>query len=171
LHHQTYEKGVVKGIPGSILIAALLAAAAAAQAPRLTPLDESLYRSITASGRGSVVLVDFWATWCVPCRAEMPALVKLAARHRGQGLKLVTISCDEPEQEAGALAFLRQHGAPPPVYIKRVKDDDRFINSIDPKWSGALPGLFVYDRQGRMVKSFIGETDMAALETALRKLL
>jgi thiol-disulfide isomerase/thioredoxin len=156
----------VKGI----LIAALLAAAAA-QAQRMTPLDESVYRSVTASGRGSVVLVDFWATWCVPCRAEMPALVKLAAQHRAQGLKLVTISCDEPEQEAGALAFLRQHAAPPPVYIKRVKDDDRFINSIDPKWSGALPGLFVYDRQGRMVKSFIGETDMAALEAALRKLL
>jgi thiol-disulfide isomerase/thioredoxin len=162
----------VKGTLGRTVTAALVAAAASvAQAPRLTPLDESVYRSMLASGRGSVMLVDFWATWCVPCRAEMPALVKLAARHRAQGLKLVTISCDEPEQEAGALEFVRRQAAPPPAYIKRVRDDDRFINSIDPKWSGALPGLFLYDRQGRMVKSFIGETDMAALEAALRKLL
>jgi hypothetical protein len=60
---------------------------------------------------------------------------------------------------------------PPPAYIKRVKNDDKFIESVDAQWSGALPALFLYDRQGRKVKSYIGETDMAALEAAIRKLL
>jgi hypothetical protein len=60
---------------------------------------------------------------------------------------------------------------PQPAYIKRAKNDEKFIDSVDPKWSGALPGLFVYDRQGRLVKSFFGETGMTALDTVLKKLL
>ena len=58
-----------------------------------------------------------------------------------------------------------------PVYRKQADDDDHFINAIDPKWSGALPALFLYDRNGHKVRSFVGETDMAALERAIHKLL
>jgi hypothetical protein len=57
-----------------------------------------------------------------------------------------------------------------PRYIRRAVDDDQFINAIDPKWSGALPALFLFDRSGRQLKSFIGETDITLLEAALRKL-
>lgn len=55
-----------------------------------------------------------------------------------------------------------------PRYIRQTADDDHFINSIDSKWSGALPALFLFDRNGRRVKSFIGETDMPQLEAALK---
>ncbi len=137
----------------------------------LAPLDETAYRRLIAANRGNVVVVDFWATWCIPCREEMPQLVRLEARYRARGLKLLTVSCDEPDQQAGALDFIRKNGVPRPAYIKRAADDEKFINAIDPKWSGALPGIFVYDRQGRLVKSFIGETEMAALEAVLKKLL
>jgi thiol-disulfide isomerase/thioredoxin len=156
-----------------VRLAALLSGAAAllASQARLTPLDESAYRGLVASSKGQVVIADFWATWCIPCRAEMPQLVSLEARYRARGVKLITVSCDEPDQEAGAFNFLRKHGVPQPGYIKRAANDEKFIDSVDPKWSGALPGLFVYDRQGRLVKSFIGETDMATLEAVLKKLL
>jgi thiol-disulfide isomerase/thioredoxin len=150
----------------------LLAASAlplAAQQP-LTPLDEAGYRKTVAAAKGKVVLVDFWATWCVPCREEMPKLVALANKYKGK-LELITVSADEPDQAKGAAAFIAKQGAPLPAYIKRVKDEDRFMKSLDPQWSGALPALFLYDRQGRQAKSFIGETDMPALEAALRKLL
>jgi hypothetical protein len=58
-----------------------------------------------------------------------------------------------------------------PAYIEQAADDDRFIDAIDPKWGGALPALFLYDRAGHKVRSFIGETDMATLERAVLKLL
>jgi thiol-disulfide isomerase/thioredoxin len=138
---------------------------------RFVPVDEEGFRQLVASARGQVLLVDFWATWCSPCRAELPQLVRLEAKYRGRGLKLATVSCDEPEQEAGAVKFLAGLRVTPPAYIKRAKNDDRFIDSVDPNWSGALPALFLYDRRGRKVKSFIGETDMAALEAQIRKLL
>jgi thiol-disulfide isomerase/thioredoxin len=136
-----------------------------------SPLDEAAFQQVLQAHKGKVVLFDFWATWCEPCRVELPLLVRLEAKYRSRGLKLITISCDEPEQEAEAAKFLQQHQVPPPAYIKRVKNDDKFIESVDAQWSGALPALFLYDRQGRKVKSYIGETDMAALEAAIRKLL
>lgn len=154
-----------------VLLLGAALAAALAQPAGLIPLDEAGFQKLIASGKGRVLLVDFWATYCVPCRAEMPQLVALEGRYRSRGLKLIAISADEPEQEAGALEFLRKQRAPLPGYIKRPRDDDQFINAIDPKWSGQLPALFLYDRQGAKVKSFFGETDLAALEAALRKLL
>ena len=157
-------------IPLLLLCAAAAFFPAAAQ-DKLVPLDEAVYRKLLADNKGKVLLVDFWATWCEPCRKELPELVRLEARLRVRGLKLVTVSADEPEEEKNALAFLKKHAVPMPAYIKRAADDDKFINFVHAQWSGALPALFVYDRQGRKVKTFIGETDMKDLEAALAKTL
>lgn len=138
---------------------------------RLIPLDESGFRQMVASHRGKILLVDFWATWCAPCREELPQLSALQAAKKRQGLDLVTISCDEPEQESAAAQFVIQQRALPPYYIRRAKSDDAFINAIDPKWSGALPALFVFDRKGDQVRSFIGETDIKQLAAYVDGLL
>jgi thiol-disulfide isomerase/thioredoxin len=155
----------------ALLLLFLLPAPLLPAAGALIPVDEDGYRNVLAGQRHKVVLVDFWATWCEPCREEMPALVALAKKYRGRGVVLVTVSADEPEQEAAAGEFLARTGAPAPAYIKRANSDEDFINSVDRAWSGALPSLFLYDRQGRKAASFTGETEIAQIETALRKLL
>ena len=156
----------------ALALAALLAVSAtAAPAPDLLPLDEAGFRKTLAGHRGKVVLFDFWATWCEPCREEMPVLAAIEKQLRSRGFVLVTVSADEPEQEAAAAAFLKLHGLRAPLYIKRATNDEDFINFIDRKWSGALPALFLYDREGRRAASFIGETDRAEIEAAVRKLL
>jgi len=156
------------------LLPALLAAAALA-APlagaELKPLDQAGYARLVAAAKGKVVLVNFWATYCAPCRKEMPQLVALEARWRARGFQLLIISADEPEQAAAARQFLDGIKAPASSYIKRADDDDKFINAIDPQWSGALPATFLYDRQGRKVRSFFGELDLQALSAAVGKLL
>jgi thiol-disulfide isomerase/thioredoxin len=123
------------------------------------------------SHRGKVVLVDVWATWCDPCREELPKLVALAKKLDRQKFQLVTISADEPEQEAAVVAFLDKVGVGSPRYIKHADDDQVFIDSIDKNWSGALPALFLYDASGGRIASFIGESDPADIETAIRKAL
>lgn len=137
----------------------------------LLPLNESGFRQMVASHRSKILLVDFWATWCAPCREELPHLIALHAAKRSKGFDFVTISCDEPEQAAAAAQWVTAQGAPPPHYIRRASNDDAFINSIDPKWSGALPALFVFDRNGRQSRSFIGETGLKQLTAYIDTLL
>jgi thiol-disulfide isomerase/thioredoxin len=137
----------------------------------MTPLDEAAFQKLVESHKGQVVVYDFWATWCLGCRAELPKLIALEAKLRAQGVELVTISADEPEQDAAAEKFVKRFPLRGPLYRKQPKNDEQFINSIDTKWSGALPAVFLYDKTGRKVRSFIGETDMGSLEAAIRKLL
>lgn len=151
-----------------LFLTAFCAAGLAAQ-PRLIPIDAAGYRRLLAENRGQILLVDFWATWCEPCLKELPELVKLHKRLGGR-FRLITISADEVEQESDARKMLAKFGVPGPHYIKRAGDDDAFIRSVNPTWSGALPALFLYDRQGRLVRSFVGETEIGAVEAAILKL-
>lgn len=153
------------------LAVAILSTPFAFAADKLQAVDEAGYQKLVTANRGKVVLVDFWATWCKPCRAEMPELAKLSARLKDKGFQLVTISADEPEKETEAQKFAAQSGITWPAYIRKANDDDKFINSVDPKWSGALPAMILYDKTGKRVKSFIGETPVKDIEAAVSKLL
>jgi thiol-disulfide isomerase/thioredoxin len=151
----------------AILICGVLLSAAAA----LLPLDEIVFNRVIAENKGKVVLFDFWATWCEPCRAELPQLLKLERKWHDRGLVLVTVSADSADQQPAALKFLEHSGVRFPAFVKQVKDDDAFINAVDKKWSGALPALFLYDRSGHRVTSFVGEVEIADIEHAIDRLL
>lgn len=153
--------GVVAGLAAGIDLLA---------AEGLTPIDEAGFRKLVDEHRGRVLLIDFWATWCAPCREEMPKLVALHSRYAKE-MDFFAISCDEPEAAAQAAKFVAANGVPTPRYIRQTSDDDHFINAIDPKWSGALPALFLFDRAGRQIKSFVGESDMRQVEAAVRQSL
>ena len=148
-----------------------MAAALAAQG-KLTPVDQASYPKVIAAHKGKVVLANFWATWCVPCRKEMPQLVHLSRKLAARGFDLVMISADEAEQETAAAKLLRDNRAEGANYLLKTADNDKFYPAVDAKWSsGELPALFLYDRSGKKVRSFFGETSIADLEAAITKLL
>ena len=153
------------------LMAGIILLSGAVVAAELKPVDEAGYAKLVAAAKGKVLLVNFWATYCVPCRKEMPQLVALETKLRPQGFQLVTISADEPEQVKDATAFLDKAKVAAPVYLRKAKDDDKFVAAIDAKWSGALPASFLYDKAGKKVQAFFGEVRMAELEAAVKKLL
>lgn len=137
----------------------------------MTTVTEESYSKLVASQKGKVVLVNFWATYCVPCRAEMPALVKLRQKYGPKGFVLMTISADEPEDEGRAMTFLTTVKVPAPHYLRKTANEDSFIRAVDAKWSGALPLSLLYDKTGKKSKVMVGEADLPALEALIQKLL
>lgn len=159
----------------TLALLALFAASALAPyafAADLKPVDEATYQTrVVAPAKGKVVVVNFWATYCVPCRKEMPQLVALAAKYKAKGLEFFTVSADEPEQAKDAAAFVEKTKIPAPAFLRQAKDEDKFTALIDAKWTGALPATILYDRTGKKVRAFFGEVKVADLEAAIQKLL
>jgi thiol-disulfide isomerase/thioredoxin len=153
-----------------VVLAMFLASGLMSAQSKLTPVTETSFPKLLATHKGKIVLVDFWATWCVPCRAEMPQLVKLSDKLRTRGLDFITVSADEPENEPAAFKLLMQNAVGAPFYVKHATDDDKFYDLVDPKWAGVMPGMFIYDRAGKRVRSFIGETPVTDIEAAIQKL-
>jgi thiol-disulfide isomerase/thioredoxin len=93
------------------------------------------------------VLVNVWASWCEPCREEMPELLRYYRDNRARGLRLVLVSADDEEQRADVERLLAAQGFDGPAFIKHG-DEMAFINGLDRHWSGELPSTFVFDGQG-----------------------
>ena len=131
-------------------------AAAAAALPELRPVGAAELRAAIAAPGASAVVVNVWATWCVPCRKEMPDLLRAAAELRGRGVRLVLVSADFDDQAERAREFLGRHGVDFPSYLKTGSDME-FIDALSPGWSGALPATFVYDGGGSLRDFWEGE--------------
>jgi thiol-disulfide isomerase/thioredoxin len=116
------------------------------------------------------VLVNVWATWCDPCRAEMPHLLKFFREHSDEGLRLVLISADDEAERDRALRFLASQGVDFATWMKRG-DDMTFISALDPKWSGALPASFLFDGRGQIHQRWYGEVTHDALKAAWDRLV
>ncbi|MBI3670293.1 MAG: TlpA family protein disulfide reductase, partial [Acidobacteria bacterium] len=112
-----------------------------------------------------------WATWCEPCREEYPLLNDLARKYAPQGLNVVGISLDDDGEITLVRHFLAQHHPVFPNYRKRPGNEEAFINSVNPKWSGAIPATFFYARDGRELGHLVGETPREDYEKAIRALL
>ena len=101
----------------------------------------------------------------------MPALGALEGRLGERGLALVTISVDEPEQRQAAGGFLAEAGIRAPAYIKNAAEDQAFIRSVSAEWSRAVPALFLYDREGRLRRAFVGESKIEDLERSVELMI
>jgi thiol-disulfide isomerase/thioredoxin len=117
-----------------------------------------------------VVLVNVWASWCDPCRAEMPGLLKFFREHNGEGLRLVLVSVDDDTERDKVTGFLASQGVNFTTWMKHG-DDMTFINALDSKWSGALPASFMFDGRGRFQQSWYGEVDHDILKAAWDRLV
>jgi thiol-disulfide isomerase/thioredoxin len=111
--------------------------------------------------RGKVVLVDFWASWCEPCKRELPILNKLAPKLKEKGVEIVTVNIDEKKDNAEQ--FLREHG----VKLNVVYDKDhKIVGEWEPP---KMPTSFVVDRNGviRAVNAGFDSGDEAKIEKQL----
>ncbi|MBK7933096.1 MAG: TlpA family protein disulfide reductase [Acidobacteria bacterium] len=98
---------------------------------------------------GRPLLVNFWATWCDPCREEFPDLVKLDAEYKGK-LDVITISLDDlVEIDRDVPKFLGEVKADMPAYLLKTADEDAAIRLVSKDWAGNLPLTVLIDTEGR----------------------
>ena len=118
------------------------------------------------------LLVNFWATWCDPCRDEFPELVAVDKDYRARGLDFISISLDDPPDINTAVPkFLQQMHATMPTYLLNVSDPEPAIMIVDPTWGGALPATFLYDTEGKVVFKHFGRINTPELRAAIDKLV
>jgi thiol-disulfide isomerase/thioredoxin len=151
----------------------LLAGVGAAQQKRSLPqIDAAGLSKAVAGKKGKVVLVNFWATWCAPCVAEFPDIVRLYQKYHVKGLEVIAVSFDE--KAPMAILFLDKQKAEFLNLIKDPKqDDDEFIKTFykDAGVTPALPMSWVYDHSGKRQYFKMGRFDPAALEKLISDLI
>ncbi len=119
------------------------------------------------------LLVNFWATWCVPCRDEFPDLVRIDEQYRPRGLDFITVSLDDvSELTQNVPLFLRQvRGERIPAYLLNAIDPDAAITAVDNMWRGELPATFLFDARGQLVFKHSGRIKPDELIAAIQKVL
>ena len=134
------------------------------KAPAFTLLDVDGKPVSLKDFEGKVTLINFWATWCVPCRREMPDLVKLYNQHKAEGFEVIAISMDDEETRQDIVPFMTELGMNFIILLTdgKVQKDYQLFG---------LPSTFLLDRAHRIRFSYIGAQPKAVFEAAVTKLL
>lgn len=137
-------------------------------APRFTLRSLQGNRESLESYRGRVVVLNFWATWCAPCRVEMPSFEKLYRRFRSEGVTVLAVSIDK-NNESTIKKFVDKYGLSYPILLDTKGEAERLYPAM------SIPFTFIIDKAGRIVarvdgaKNWESEETFEAMEYLLKK--
>lgn len=150
-------------------VAAFVHAAPAAKsllhkpAPSFTRIDLNGDRVSLQSYRGKVILLSFWATWCIPCRLELPRFIEWQKQYGPVGLQVIAVSMDD--NPSPVRAFVRKLKPDFPVVMGDAKLGTRYGGIL------GLPVTFLIARDGRVFTRLEGEANLPAMESRIKELL
>jgi thiol-disulfide isomerase/thioredoxin len=137
--------------------------------PKVTQIDATALKNLLKPN-GKPLLINFWATWCDPCREEFPDLVKIGADYKDK-IDLITISLDElSEIDNDVPKFLAEMKATTPAYLLKVPDEGEAIAVVSKDWQGGLPFTILFNSKGETIYSKQGKFNTAFLRNEVEKI-
>lgn len=140
--------------------------------PSVVPLiTASQFEETMRRLKGKVVLVNMWATWCVPCRQEFPLLVQLYNDYRVKGFVILGVSNDDIQNRRDVQDFIQQRKVTFPVFLVDPNGANALREAIYPHWTGNIPSSFIFDRAGKLHAEISGTHSRADFESLIKPLL
>ena len=133
-------------------------------APELALNDLTGNRASLADYRGQVVLVNLWATWCPPCKQEMPAFEAYYRKHADQGFTIIAVNDGDPAPEVAE--FVEEYGLTFPIWL-----DPAYVATEQAFKTLNLPSSFVINRDGQIVLRWVGGVNLRTLEEYLTPII
>jgi len=110
----------------------------------------SEFKHTLSSTSDTVYIINFWATWCAPCRKEIPQFEQIHKDYSGDKVKVLLVSLDFPDQKEKSLkSFIITNKVTAPVILLNEPDANSWIDIVDPSWSGALPATLIFRKENR----------------------
>ena len=138
--------------------------------PDVKLIDEIALKGLLVP-KDKPLLVNFWATWCEPCREEFPDLVKLDNEFKGR-IDFITISLDDPADIEGSVKrFLAGMKAQMPAYVLKTADEAAVIPSVSKEWHGGMPFTILYHPKGNAVYERQGKVNLEVVRPEIERLI
>ncbi|MDD2631316.1 MAG: TlpA disulfide reductase family protein [Bacteroidales bacterium] len=141
-------------MPKVILISIILLAAGAAHTQPYTQVpvyDFESLQPLLQKQNDTTYVINFWATWCKPCVAELPAFEELSSKYQSQKVKVLLVSLDFIKNyHTRLLPFINDNKIQPEVVLLNDPRSNQWIDRVSPQWSGAIPATLIYRNTQRM---------------------
>ncbi len=148
-------------------------AAQSLKSPKVTQIDAATLKNLfnRNTKNAKPLLVNFWATWCDPCREEFPELVKIDSEYENK-IDFITISVDDlAEIKREVPRFLAEMKATMPTFLLKTPDEEAAIRAVYKDWKGGYPFTLLFDANGEIVYNRQGKVEPEILRSEINKLL
>lgn len=133
-------------------------------------VDRTWYDKVRKSRNDTTYVINFWATWCVPCVEELPAFEQLQRENKDQKLKVILVSLDFVKVlEKTVIPFVKRKSLNCEVVLLNESDPNTYIDKVDPTWSGSLPATVIFNSQNAFYQFYEKPLNFAELSALYKK--
>jgi thiol-disulfide isomerase/thioredoxin len=148
---------MIKQLLPSVLIVILFFSACSNQKRQIEIVDVNRLDEIIKNREGKILFLNIWATWCVPCVEEFPALVKLNDHYSEYEVEFIGLSVNsETDIDSLIIPFVERNGVKFEIYVADESAAEEIIQYLNEDWSGAIPVSVIFDRNGKQKKFLLG---------------